>query len=81
MFSRFKNAVQKNSVEISDTGIEPSIKDHLVNMQGRFRNYIPAAVSDKCKWIVDQFHADSPQHYDFSLLKKKIILTLYLVLL
>jgi hypothetical protein len=42
--------------------------------------YFPEAVSDKYKWIADPFHADTPQNYDFSLLKKKTILTLYLTL-
>jgi hypothetical protein len=29
--------------------------------------YLPEAVTDKYKWIMDTFHADSPQNYDFFL--------------
>jgi hypothetical protein len=29
--------------------------------------HFPEAVTDKYKWIMDPFHADSPKNYDFSL--------------
>jgi hypothetical protein len=75
IFSQLKDFVEENSVEKSDTGIVQCIKDHLVNLQSRFPKYFPEAVSDKYKWIMDPFPADSPQNYDFSLLKKETILT------
>jgi hypothetical protein len=33
--------------------------NHMVNMQSRFSKYFSEAISDKCKWITDPFHADS----------------------
>jgi hypothetical protein len=54
-------------VGTSDTGIEQCIKDHLVNLRSRFCKYFPEGVTDKYKWIMDPFHADSPQNYAFSL--------------
>jgi hypothetical protein len=62
MFSRLKDFVEENSVEISDIGI-----DHMVNLQCRFSWYFPEAVSDKYKWITDPVNADSLRNYDFSL--------------
>jgi hypothetical protein len=53
-------------VETSDIGIDQCLKDHLVNLQSRFSKYFPEAVTDKYKWIMDPFHADSHQNYDFS---------------
>jgi hypothetical protein len=67
--------------ETSDTGIYQCIEDHLVNLQSKFSKYFPESLRDKYKWITDPFHAESLQNYDFSLLKKKTILTLYLILL
>jgi hypothetical protein len=54
-------------VEISDTGIDQCIKEHLVNQQFRFLKCFPEAGSDKYKCITDPFHADSLQNKDFSL--------------
>jgi hypothetical protein len=59
-------------VETSNIGIDQYIKDHLVNLQSRFL-YFPEAVTDKYKWVMDPFHADSPQNYDFSLEKGNYI--------
>jgi hypothetical protein len=59
--------VQENSVEANDAGIDQCIKDHLVTLQSRVSKYFPEAVSNKYKWIMDPFHADLPQNYDFSL--------------
>jgi hypothetical protein len=81
VFPRLKNFVEENRVEKSDTRIDQCIKSHLVNLQARVFKYFPEAVSDRYKLITDPFHADSTQNYDFSLLKKKTILTLYLILL
>jgi hypothetical protein len=59
--------VQKTRKKTSDTQIDQCIKDHLVNLQSRFCKYFPEAVTDKYKWIMDPFHADSPKNYGFSL--------------
>jgi hypothetical protein len=69
-------------METSDSKIDQCIKDHLDILQYIFPKYFSEAMSEKCKWITDQFRADSSQKYDFSLsLLKKTILTLYLILL
>jgi hypothetical protein len=62
MFPCFKNFVEENSVQVSDTGIYQCIKDQLVNLQARFSKYFQEAVSNKYKWITDSFHAESPQN-------------------
>jgi hypothetical protein len=67
MFSRLKDFVEENSMETSKSGIDQCIKDRLVNLQSRFSKYFPEAISDKYKWIMDPFHVDSPQNYEFSL--------------
>jgi hypothetical protein len=67
MFSRLKDFMKESSVERSDIGIDQRIKDHLVNLKFRFSNYFPGAVTDKYKWIIGPFHADSPQNYEFFL--------------
>jgi hypothetical protein len=67
MFSHLKDFVKENNVEISDTGIDQCIKDHLVNLQFRFSKYFPETVCGKHKWITDSFHANLPQNYNFSL--------------
>jgi hypothetical protein len=77
MFSRSKDFVEQNSVETIDTGVDQSIKDHLVNLQSRFCKYIKEGISDKYVWIRDQFHDDSPQYYEFLLKKKETTLALY----
>jgi hypothetical protein len=80
IFSRWKDFVEENNVETSDTRTDQWIKDQLVNVQSRFSKYLPQsrfskyfpeAVSDKHKWITNQFHADSLQNYEFSLEKKE----------
>jgi hypothetical protein len=82
MFSRLEDLVEGNNVETSDTGIDQWNKGHLVNLQSRFSKYRPEAVSDKHKWITDQFHADSSRNYEFSLEKEKqTVLILHLLLL
>jgi hypothetical protein len=53
----------------------------LVSLTSRFSKYFREAVSDKYKSITNPFDADLPQNYDFSLLKKKTIVTLYPTLL
>jgi hypothetical protein len=60
-----KDFVEENSLETSDNGITQCIKNHLVNRQSRFSKYFPQAVSDKYKWIMVPFHADSPSNYEF----------------
>jgi hypothetical protein len=75
MYFCLKDFVEGNSVEKNDIGI-----DHLVNLQSRFSMCFPEAVSDKYKWITDPFHAHSLQNNEFSLLKKRTVLTLYLIL-
>jgi hypothetical protein len=60
-------------VDTSDTGIDQSIKDRLVNLQSRYCKYFPEAVTDKYKWITDPFHADSPQNYNLSLEEENYI--------
>jgi hypothetical protein len=67
MFSHLKDFVKENSVEKSNTDIDQCIKDQLVNLQFRFSKYFPETVSGKYKWIMDPFHADLPQNYNFSL--------------
>jgi hypothetical protein len=67
--------------EHNDTGTDQCIKDHLANLQSWFSKYFPEAERDKYKWIVDNFYADSPKSYEFSLFNKKTILTLSLTLL
>jgi hypothetical protein len=79
--NRMKYFVKKNSVETSDTVIDPSIKDRLVNLQSRFSKYFSSAISDKYKWITDPFHVVSPQNYDFSLEEDDNYIDIYLTLL
>jgi hypothetical protein len=59
--------VEENSVETINTGIYQCIKGELVNLQSRFSKYFPEAVSNKHEWIMDSFHSDSPQNWEFSL--------------
>jgi hypothetical protein len=70
-------------VKTSDTGTDQCIINYLVNLHFRFPRYtyFPEAVSNKYKWTAGPFHPDSHQNYDLRLLKKKTILTLYLILL
>jgi hypothetical protein len=55
MFSCLKDFVKENSVETNDTGTHNYTKYHFVNIQFRFSNYFPEAVTDKYKWIMDPF--------------------------
>jgi hypothetical protein len=66
MFSRQYDFVEENSVETSDTRIDQCFKNHFVNLQCRFSKNFPEAVNDKYRWIMDPFHAGSPQNYDFT---------------
>jgi hypothetical protein len=81
VFSRLKDLVEENIMEISDIGIDQCIEDHVIYLQSRFSKYFPEAVSDKCKWNSDPFDVDSPQNYNFFSKNKKTILALYLILL
>jgi hypothetical protein len=65
ILSHMKDFMEENTVERSDTGIDQCIKDDLITLQSRLSKYSPEAVSDKCKWITDPFHADSSQNYEF----------------
>jgi hypothetical protein len=53
-------------VETSDTGIDQCIKITCLICSPGFCKYFLEAVTDKYKWIIDPFHGDSPQNYDFS---------------
>jgi hypothetical protein len=48
----------------------------LISSSG-FLSYFPEAVSDKFKWIVDPFHADSPQNYYFLLEEENYIYIIF----
>jgi hypothetical protein len=54
-------------MEISETGIERFIKEHLINLQSSFPKYFPEKMNDKHSWIRDPFHEVSPPNNDFSL--------------
>jgi hypothetical protein len=55
IFSRLKDFVEENNLEISGTGID---QDCLVNVQSRTSKCFSERVSDKHKWIMDTFHVD-----------------------
>jgi hypothetical protein len=65
--SCLKDFVDENSMEISGTRIDQCIKDQLVNLQSKFSKYFMETLRDKYKWIMDPFHANLSQNYDFSL--------------
>jgi hypothetical protein len=54
-------------MEISETGIERCIREHLINLQSSFSKYFPEKMNDKYSWIRDPFHEVSPPNNDFSL--------------
>jgi hypothetical protein len=76
-FSRLKDFVEEISVRTSNTGIDHCIKDHMVNLQFRFSEYFAVINTNG-----SQIHSMLvyPRIMTF-LLKKKTILTLYLILL
>lgn len=80
MFSRLKDFVEENSVDTSDLGIDQCIRNHSVNLLSKFSKYFPGSVSDiyAYKWIRTHSMMISPQ-INTLLLKKKIILALYLI--
>jgi hypothetical protein len=81
MFSRIKDFVEKNNLEISDTAIVPSIKNRFVNLQSRFSKYFPAAIYDKYKWFFDKFHADSPPKLRLFSPEKESYIDIYMTVL
>jgi hypothetical protein len=58
--------IEENSLEISKTGIERRIREHLINLQSSFSKYFPEKMNDKYSWIRGPFHEVSPSN-DFSL--------------
>jgi hypothetical protein len=55
IFSRLNDIVYGNNMEASDNGIHQCISKYFLE-----------AGSDKCKWIIDPFHVDSPQNSKLS---------------
>jgi hypothetical protein len=54
-------------MEISETGLERSIKEHLINLQSSFSKYFSGKMNDKYSWIRDPFHEVSPPNNEFSI--------------
>jgi hypothetical protein len=54
-------------MEISETGTERCIREHLINLQSGLSKYFPEKMNGKYSWIRDTFHEVSPSNNDFSL--------------
>jgi hypothetical protein len=67
MFPKLNAFIEDNSMEISETGIERFIREHLINLQSSFSKYFLEKMNDKYSWITDPFHEVSPPNNDFSL--------------
>jgi hypothetical protein len=67
MFPKLNDFIEDNNMEISETGIERCIREHLTNLQSSFSKYFPEKMNDKYSWIRDLFHEVSPPNNDFSL--------------
>jgi hypothetical protein len=67
MFPTLNAFIKDNNMEISETGIERCIREHLISMQSSFSKHFPEKMNDKYSWIRDPFHEVSPPNNDFSL--------------
>jgi hypothetical protein len=67
MFPKLNAFKEENNMEISETGIERCIREHLINLQSIFSEYSPEQMNDKYRWIRDPFHEVLPPNNDFSL--------------
>jgi hypothetical protein len=67
MFPKWSVFVEDNIMEISQTGIERCIREHLINLQFSFSKYFPEKMNDKYSWIRDPLHEVSSRNNDFSL--------------
>jgi hypothetical protein len=66
-FPKLNAFVEDNNMEISETGIERCIREHLINLQSGSSKYFPEKMNGKYSWIRDPFHEVSPPNNDFSL--------------
>jgi hypothetical protein len=69
-FPKLNAFIEDNNMEISETGVERCIREHLINLQSNFSKYFPEKMNDKYIWIRDPFHEVSPPNNDFSKRKK-----------
>jgi hypothetical protein len=67
MFPKLNAFIENNNMEISETGTERFIREHLINLQSSFSKYFPEKMNDKYSRIRDAFHEVSPPNNDFSL--------------
>jgi hypothetical protein len=67
MFPKLNTFIEDNNMEISKTGIEQCIREHLINLQSSFSKYFPEKMNDKYSCIRDPFHEVSPPNNNFSL--------------
>jgi hypothetical protein len=67
MFPKLNAFIEDNNMEISETGVERCVREHLINLQSSFSKYFPEKMDDKYSWITDPFHEVSPPNKNFSL--------------
>jgi hypothetical protein len=67
IFPKLNAFTEDNNVELSETGIERCIREHLINLQSSFSKYFPEKMNDKYSWNRGPSHKVSPPKNDFSL--------------